>query len=327
MEDNERLAFPVDHVAVIRNHYKSKKTSSWGFYEACAAANRAWHAEPTRREKLKQLKDLFPPSEFSKYAQIGADKRLKDPQLRELLPSKYSIIYAVKLLSDEELESFKRDREEKRGQRFGRTYVERFRKSPGDKVQHREVKLPDVFCAAVKPKRQLTNAELDNFHGELSILAEKYDLEVVQPADRPLLGEYEKALRFMRREAKKFVQEDIKLRKTKLGPGAPKTRALLLKRLGFLAEEVEIGTDANEERIQAVLETLGSGDQFGLIRQAAYDRYPCEQQFKTPRWLEAVADKPPTFAALAAEVAEIKAPPLSSPTITEDMKKAFEDFK
>jgi hypothetical protein len=328
MQETERPVFPVDHVAIIRDHYKANKTSSWGFYEAFAAANRAWHAEPTKREKLKQLKDLFPPSEFSKYAQIGADERLKDPRLRELLPPKYSIICEVKLLSDEELDSFKRDREERRGQRLGRRYVQRFRKSAAEKARHREVKLPDVFCAAVRLRRQLTDTELDNFHGELSKLALKYDLEVVQPADQPLLGEYEKALRFMRREAKKFVQEQIKLRKAKLGPGAPRKKALLLKRLGFPAEEVEIGTDADEERIQAVLETLGSGDQFGLIRKAAYERFPCEQQFKTPRWLEAVADEPPTFEALLAEAAEIKAPPISSfGTITGDMKKAFEDFK
>lgn len=327
MQDTERPNFPVDHVAIIRDHYNRTKTSRWDFYKACAAANRAWHTEPTKRENLKQLKDLFSRPKFSKYAQIGADKRLNDPRLRELLPPKYSIIYAVTLLKDDELESFKRDREEKRGQHFGRTYVERFRKCPGEKPQHREVKLPDVFCAAVKPKRQLTGTELDNLHRELSNLALKYDLEVVQPADQPLLGENEKILRFMRKETRKYVQEQIKLRKAKLGPGAPKNKALLLKRLGFLAEEIELDADADEERLQAVLETLGSGDQFGLIRQAAYDQYPCEQQAKTPRWLEAVADKPPTFAALAAEVAEIKAPPLGSPTFTEDMKKAFEDFK
>ena len=57
-------------------------------------------------------------------------------------------------------------------------------KSERQSQQPREVKLPDVFLAAVKPTRQLTDTEVEKFGNELSALAHAYDMTVVHPAER-----------------------------------------------------------------------------------------------------------------------------------------------
>jgi hypothetical protein len=53
-------------------------------------------------ELLKQLP--FGDSAFSKFVQIGNDRRLNTPELRRLLPPHYTITYAVTLLTDQELQ-------------------------------------------------------------------------------------------------------------------------------------------------------------------------------------------------------------------------------
>ena len=55
-----------------------------------------------RGELLKQLP--FGDSAFSKFVQIGNDRRLNTPELRRLLPPHYTITYAVTLLTDQELQ-------------------------------------------------------------------------------------------------------------------------------------------------------------------------------------------------------------------------------
>jgi hypothetical protein len=55
-----------------------------------------------RAELLKQLP--FGDSAFSKFVQIGNDRRLNTPELRRLLPPHYTITYAVTLLTDKELQ-------------------------------------------------------------------------------------------------------------------------------------------------------------------------------------------------------------------------------
>ena len=55
-----------------------------------------------RGELLKQLP--FGDSAFSKFVQIGNDRRLNTPELRRLLPPHYTITYALTLLTDQELQ-------------------------------------------------------------------------------------------------------------------------------------------------------------------------------------------------------------------------------
>jgi hypothetical protein len=55
-----------------------------------------------RGELLKQLP--FGATAFSKFVQIGNDRRLNTPELRRLLPPHYTITYAVTLLTDQELQ-------------------------------------------------------------------------------------------------------------------------------------------------------------------------------------------------------------------------------
>ncbi len=67
----------------------------------CAEAN----AQLTTAERGELLKQLpFGATAFSKFVQIGNDRRLNAPELRRLLPPHYTITYAVTLLTDQELQ-------------------------------------------------------------------------------------------------------------------------------------------------------------------------------------------------------------------------------
>jgi hypothetical protein len=124
MNDTERPISSIDHVATIWERCQQRTVSEFALYDACALANADW-SNTAKPDLLKQLP--FSPAKFSKYAQIGADERLKDPRRRELLPPKYSIIYEVHLLNDEELESL--ESAGKLTQSLRRAEVISFRKS------------------------------------------------------------------------------------------------------------------------------------------------------------------------------------------------------
>jgi hypothetical protein len=66
----------------------------------CAEAN----ARLTAADKLELLPNLlFGEATFSKFVRIGTDTRLQTPEIQRLLPPHYTTIYAVTLLTDEEL--------------------------------------------------------------------------------------------------------------------------------------------------------------------------------------------------------------------------------
>jgi hypothetical protein len=90
---------------------------------------------------------------------------------------------------------------------------------------------------------------------------------------RPRKGIWEKALRQMRQKAKRIVAEHVQRRRKELGPHAFTRKPELRKYAGFSADEVEIEADAGEQRILDVLGTIGRGDEFEPIREAAYKEY------------------------------------------------------
>jgi hypothetical protein len=106
----------------------------------------------------------------------------------------------------------------------------------------------------------------------------------------------------------------------------------LEKYAGFYPDEVEIGPDADEDRIREVLEFFGCESEFDRIREAAYKKYPVDDSFEGPKWMDDVAGKPPPPAALAADIEEIRlslqtCPRARSTPNWQAMKARFADFK
>jgi hypothetical protein len=154
----------------------------------------------------------------------------------------------------------------------------------------------------MKPRRQLTCSEQTKIDAGLKTLAESFEMEVVYPEMKARSGAWKKAEGEIRRKAKKIVAEHLKRRKKELGPQAFKSRPELRKHAGFLADEVKIEPDADDERILEVLSCIGREDEFERIRDAAFRKFPVDPP--TPEWMDAVADKPPSAAALAEEMEE-----------------------
>ena len=78
-------------------------------------------------------------------------------------------------------------------------------------------KLPGTFYVALKPNRQLADTEMSKIDDDLAALAERFEMDVVYPEDKPRNGIWEKAQSQIRREAKKIVDEHFKRRRKRDG--------------------------------------------------------------------------------------------------------------
>ena len=106
MNDTERPVFMAEHVAQINEAHCNMTVDLFALCDACADANADLHKDG-KRELIKQLP--FSGTKFSKYAQIGADPRLNIRSGATVLPPRYSIIYEVRQLSDEKLDTMERE--------------------------------------------------------------------------------------------------------------------------------------------------------------------------------------------------------------------------
>lgn len=288
-----------EHVVVISECWTTDDIV--GLSLACCKANNEW--QPKARKRL--VSDLpFGESRSFKCAEIGADLRLTDPKRRHLLPAKMSALYELHQLTDGEFQAF--EAEGLLTSRLRRVDVARWRSKRRGEPQPSGPKLPGIFYAALKPNRRLADTEMTKVEADLTALAERFEMDVVYPETKPRVGMWERALRQMRRKAKKLVDEDLKQRRKQHGSHAFADRPELQKYAGFLADEVEIEPDADEERILEVLRTIGRENEFEPIRVSAYNEYPIDGPFEAPAWMDAVADRPPPAAALAADMEEIR---------------------
>ena len=143
-------------------------------------------------------------------------------------------------------------------------------------------KLPGTFYVALKPNRQLASSRSARLTMTLLPLAERFEMDVVYPEAKPRKGIWEKAQGQIQREAKKIVAEHFKRRRKENGPYKFASKPHLQKYAGFVADDVEIEPDADEDRIFAVLGAIGLGDEFEPIRNAAYDEYGLDA--RTRHW-------------------------------------------
>lgn len=281
---------------------------------ACRQANAATRSPVARKRLFAMLP--FNAKTFYRYARIGADDRLMDPERKHLWPAKMRPMYELHRMTDDELQAFEAAGLWTSGLR--QVDIQRWKASRSGPI------LPGAFYAALRPKRSLAGTEMSRIDAALSNLAGLFEMEVVYPESMPANDNWEKAISHMRRKAKQIVAEHIKQLKKN---GRRAFQPELHKYAGFLADEVSIEYDADQERILEVLTTIGREDEFDGIRTAAFEEFPIDGP-DGPEWMAVVADKPPPPEALAADVAETKAHPIRPfGTITEKMKKAFKDFK
>jgi hypothetical protein len=259
---------------------------------ACCEANAAIKS-PVARKRLFALLP-FNATTFYQYAKIGADDRLMDPERKHLWPAKMRPMYELHRMTDDEFQAF-----EAAGlwtARLRRVDVLRW------KANRSGPELSGAFYAALRPKRSLAATEMSRIDSALSNFAELFEMDVVYPESKHGNDNWAKAISHMRREAKRIVAEHIKqLKKNGRRAFQPELR----KYAGFLADEVAIEHDADEDRILEVLTSIGREDEFDGIRKAAFDEYPIDGP-DAPEWMETVAGKRPPQTALAADIEELR---------------------
>ena len=90
----------ADYVTAIQVNWQRGVDAFMSIARLCAEAN----ARLTTAQKLELIQVLpFGQTTFSKFVQIGTDTRLNAPDIKRLLPPHYTMLYAVTLLTDEEL--------------------------------------------------------------------------------------------------------------------------------------------------------------------------------------------------------------------------------
>lgn len=94
-------AFSVaDYASAISGKWQRVVDASMNIARLCAEASQRL-TTTQKRELIQALP--FGEATFSKFAQIGTDTRLNAPEIRRLLPPHYTTVYAVTLLTEEEL--------------------------------------------------------------------------------------------------------------------------------------------------------------------------------------------------------------------------------
>ncbi|MFL6820260.1 MAG: hypothetical protein ACJ8EF_20215, partial [Bradyrhizobium sp.] len=293
----------IDHQERINELWNDPNDKVVEVSQACCKLNRELDSK-----SIKQLVAVLPfgMSSFCKFAEIGADPRLTASHRRHLLPVKLSVLYELQQFTDEEFQAF--EEEGLLTPRLRHADVTRWvSKRRGEPQKCASIpKLPGMFYAALTPRRQLANTEESKIEAALTALAEQFQMDLVYPKTKIRKGIWEKAQMQIRREGKKIVDEYFRRRRTEVGPYKYQSSPHRRKYVGFVAEEVKIEPDADEERVHDVLTAIGRADQFERIRDAAYDKYEVDTPFESPEWMDVVADKPPPQSARDADIEELR---------------------
>ena len=97
---NSETPSVAKYVSAINGEWRHGVDAFMNAARLCADAN----ARLTVAQKLLLIESLpFGQTAFSKFVQIGSDTRLYAPKIQVLLPPHYTTLYAVTLLTDDEL--------------------------------------------------------------------------------------------------------------------------------------------------------------------------------------------------------------------------------
>ena len=249
------------YVGRIKANWYKATESIMKVAQLCAEANDQLSAA----DKNKLLENLpFSGGTFSKLAQIGADQRLQSPRVKKLLPPSYSIIYDVKLLEDEDFKTaFKEGIVHPDLKRADlRNWLEK-RSAQDEASKPRPFSLPIEFFAAIKLSERLPSDQLERLDGMLEQIQSDFKAEIVRPRD-PMerylnaMGRYHKRVENrMRIGARRMVRE-VKQQRLKAN-----------RKWGLIWEETDIDWDADQDRIQEVLDNIGRSDALSKLREVA----------------------------------------------------------
>jgi hypothetical protein len=290
-EDDFWSSFTVpNHRAAIFAAYNGGLGPIMETATACLEAET--QLDPAQKQAL--LKDLpFRPPSFSKYVRIGQDGRLHDPNIRNKLPPKFTVLYLLSQLSQDDFAAVVQDGILRCGLR--RSELEQWikvRREP--KIGKPKVsKLPRAFAAALKPLSVLSlDKELEEeFRNRLKMLGAEFSMEVVFPTDK-YMTDREHALQHIREEGRKVVDHFVSQKRQKLKSYSGETPSYLKKNPAAAFGDIWIDHSADIERVQSVLAHIGREKEFELIRAAAFDVYgiPDESGEHSP------AEDPPSAA-------------------------------
>jgi len=236
---------------------------------ACFAAA----AELDVLEKKALIKSLpFGESAFSKFVSIGATKRLYDAAVRDRLPPKFTVIYMLSQLSEQEFTAL--SEEPLFSRQLKRSQLETWKKERLDPTIARPKlpSLPNTVYAAVCPASSLAAIDEQGFRQRLSALAQEFDMKVLYPSTA-YRSPRDLALDYMRTEAVKVVDHVLKQRKRRLQNYGGKAPAFLKRNPGFSLGDINIGPHADLDRIKSILKKVGYEATFDQLRVAAYTAY------------------------------------------------------
>lgn len=211
----------------------------------------------------------FNASTFSKLAKIGEQERLMADGLRSQLPSGYSVLYEIALLSDRELdEALADDLISPKVTRAELLYWKRRRLPPpgGSKTK--------IF-GVIKLSEFKTCSEED-LEQALTDLAKDFNAYFVRRDDPGTAAGkrwHRRYMTYIRKQSRQHVREkkrkafEAHMRKF---PGKNGKRSF---NWGFTPDEVEINSLSSENDILEVFKILGDEDQFYHIRNEAMKRF------------------------------------------------------
>ncbi|MGY3370226.1 hypothetical protein ACVWZL_007351 [Bradyrhizobium sp. GM2.4] len=219
------------------------------------------------------MKELpFRPPSFSKYVSIGRDSRLNDPELRERLPPKFTVLYLLSGLSNEDLTALQQQGLLRCGLR--RSELEEWIKTRGEpKIALPKVsKLGRAYAAAFKPLSALPLEKEEEFRSRLEMLGREFDMQVVFPLDK-YMTDRDHALQYIRDEGRKVVDHFVSQKRQKLRSYGGRVAPYLRKNSAAAFGDIWIDHSADIERVRTVLAHIGREKEFDLIQASAFQTY------------------------------------------------------
>lgn len=231
----------------------------------CADANGKLKVD--EKKKLIALLDCGAAT-FSKLAKIGERQELQSDKIKSLLPPSYSIVYEVAKLPTAELNAAveKGIINHKMTRADILTWMAE-RTNAGVKT-FTETK--PIVIGTLQVKSDYDGVRQAQLEKDLEKLRAKYDFVIERPHN-PLEAAFNRVARqiddYIRKHARQFLKT-LKARKLS-GAGVKLTASEAKKLWPYSDDETEIAQDAGWDRVKAVLDFVGNGDQFERIRDEA----------------------------------------------------------
>ena len=171
METNSEHHLTDDEfVSRFKQHHMDTLTTTLELAKLCAQKDDRFE---NPKETLKRIG--FSAAKFSKYVQIGRCTRFDDPSVRPLLPSEFTVLYALSQLSDEQ---WKKALDEKLiSPTVTRSAVDRFRRGPLPKKPRT---LPAWLFLGISADKDMTPAHRSRLEEAILKICEQEGAELIR---------------------------------------------------------------------------------------------------------------------------------------------------